>query len=588
MYILTGSGKPQWTVLKHNGPFFPPPYQTHKIPVTLNGIKIVLPPEVEEYVTIYVKYLKTSYMENPIFIKNFSKDFSDLLPPNLKSYKLEDFDFSLVQQFVEKESEKQKNLSKENKDRIKKSNEKIEEPFKFCIIDGAQQKVGNYRIEPPGIFLGRGKHPKSGKIKKRIYPKDVTINIDKESKVPVPYHSYNDKLLDTWENVVHDRSVVWLARWKDPITKKTKYIFTSMESIFKSKSDLSKFDLAKKLKRKIVSIRKKYEDDLESKNIKTKQLATALYFIDKLALRVGGTKDKKEEADTVGVTSLRIEHINLYDENLVKLDFLAKDSVRYCQRVKVIPQVYDNLKLFISKKYELDSSSETETEESETEESQTENSETESDNSELNYDKINKKDKLFDKISANQLNQYLETFMKDLTAKVWRTFNASFLFQKELDKVNLNKMIFANENEKINYLTMMFNQANSAVAILCNHQKSASSDIDKKLEQFDDKIKELQKKKRKIQDKKGRSSGSSTKTEKINKINNKIKIIKLKKSNKIAMKNISLGTSKLNYIDPRIVISFSKKFEIPLDKLFSKKEIDRFDWAKNVEKGYRF
>ena len=178
--------------------------------------------------------------------------------------------------------------------------------------------------------------------------------------------------------------------------------------------------------------------------------------------------------------------------------------------------------------------------------------------------------------------------MKGLTAKVWRTFNASYLFQKELDKVNLEKISFANDNEKTNYLQLMFNQANSAVAILCNHQKNVSTDIDKKIGQIDDKIKDLQKKKRKIQDKKGRSSGKETKSDKINKINNKIKLLKLKKNNKNASKNVSLGTSKLNYIDPRIVISFSKKFEIPLEKLFSKTEINRFDWAKNVDKDYRF
>ena len=196
---------------------------------------------------------------------------------------------------------------------------------------------------------------------------------------------------------------------------------------------------------------------------------------------------------------------------------------------------------------------------------------TESD-SESSNDRYNKKQKLFDLISANSLNQYLETFMKGLTAKVWRTFNASYLFQKELDKVNLEKMSFVNDNEKTNYLQLMFNQANSAVAILCNHQKNVSSDIDKKINQIDEKIKELQKKKRKIQDKKGRTSGKETKGDKINKINNKIKLLKLKKNSKSASKNVSLGTSKLNYIDPRIVISFSKKFEIPLEKLLVKQK----------------
>ena len=32
-------------------------------------------------------------------------------------------------------------------------------------------------MEPPGLFRGRGDHPKMGKLKARIYPRDITINI---------------------------------------------------------------------------------------------------------------------------------------------------------------------------------------------------------------------------------------------------------------------------------------------------------------------------------------------------------------------------------------------------------------------------
>lgn len=32
-------------------------------------------------------------------------------------------------------------------------------------------------MEPPGLFRGRGDHPKMGKLKARIYPEDITINI---------------------------------------------------------------------------------------------------------------------------------------------------------------------------------------------------------------------------------------------------------------------------------------------------------------------------------------------------------------------------------------------------------------------------
>lgn len=587
MYILTGSGKPQWTVLRHNGPMFPPPYEPHGIPIKLNGVSIKLSPEVEEYATLYSRYIDSAYTENPIFIKNFSKDFKEILPPQLKNYSFDEFDFSLIKNHVLENSEKLRNMSKEEKEKIKKKNEELDEPFKTCVIDGSTQKVGNFKIEPPGIFLGRGKHPKSGKIKRRVYPNDVTINLDKEAPVPVPFHNVGDEKLNKWGKVIHDRSVIWLASWKDPVMNKSKYIFTSMESIFKSKSDLNKFDLAKKLKRKVVSIRKKYEEDLENKDIKIRQMATALYFIDKLALRVGGSKDKKEEADTVGVTSLRIEHLTLLPDSVAKLDFLAKDSIRYCKKVRVSESVYNNLELFSKKLYNsnnFDINSVTES----TTESESEEDISESDSDSDSSQRMLKKEKLFDKINANSLNQYLENFMKGLTAKVWRTYNASYLFQKELDRVNPEKMKFANDNERINYLIMMFNQANSAVAILCNHQKNVSSDIDKTLEKIDSMIKDLQKKKRKIQDKKGRSSGKESKTDKITKITNKIKLLKIKKDNKIKMKNVSLGTSKKNYIDPRIIVAFQKKYEIPEEKLFNKGEIERFEWARSVEKEYRF
>jgi Eukaryotic DNA topoisomerase I, DNA binding fragment len=46
-------------------------------------------------------------------------------------------------------------------------------------------------VEPPGLFRGRGEHPKMGRIKRRIYPKDIVINIGKG--VPIPEHPYPDQ-----------------------------------------------------------------------------------------------------------------------------------------------------------------------------------------------------------------------------------------------------------------------------------------------------------------------------------------------------------------------------------------------------------
>lgn len=41
-------------------------------------------------------------------------------------------------------------------------------------------------MEPPGLFRGRGDHPKMGKFKRRIYPRDITINIGARPFPPYP------------------------------------------------------------------------------------------------------------------------------------------------------------------------------------------------------------------------------------------------------------------------------------------------------------------------------------------------------------------------------------------------------------------
>ena len=527
-----GGGKPQWTVLQHNGPMFPPSYVPHKIPVFINGNEIILPSQAEEYLTMFARYIGTEYMNNPNFKKNFWKELKPELK-NINVNSLEEIDITPIKKHLEYEKEKKKSLTKEDKEKEKEKQLALDEPYRFCIIDGVQQQVGNFKIEPPGIFIGRGDHPKIGFIKKRIQPEDVIINISKDAPIPKPPSGHK------WKEVIHDKSVIWLSSWKEEITGKNKYIFTSLDSFFKSKSDESKFDLAKSLKKKASNIRETYENQLTDKDDKIKQLATALYFIDHLALRVGGSKDTKEEADTVGVTSLRIEHVGLLGDSTIKLDFLGKDSVRYCKKVAVHPQVYKNLEYFSNNK--------------------------------------KNKDELFDLINATTLNDYLSSFLKGLTAKVWRTYNASLVFQKELDKIKLDKIENAGPNEKLNYLIAMFNQANTEVALLCNHQKSVNTNLDNTLDKIDSQIKELKKKKDKTNDK-----------YKTRLIENKLKVLKIKKETKVKMKNVSLGTSKNNYIDPRIIFAFIKKYDIPPEKLFTKVLLKRFEWASSVDIDYRF
>ena len=112
-------------------------------------------------------------------------------------------------------------------------------------------------------------------------------------------------------------------------------------------------------------------------------------------------------------------------------------------------------------------------------------------------------------------------------------------------------------------------------------QKALSKTHKDQILKIDTQIQEIKKKKRKIK-------VSKKSKEKISKLKDKIELLKLKKKTKEQMKNVSLSTSKNNYIDPRIIVSFMKKFEIPVEKIFSKTLITRFQWALSVDKDYKF
>lgn len=84
-----------------------------------------------------------------------------------------------------------------------------------------------------------------------------------------------------------------------------------------------------------------------------RQRATAMYFIDKLALRAGNEKGE-DEADTFGCCSLRCEHVTLEPPNKLIFDFLGKDSIRYYNEVAVVEQVFKNIRLFKKDKNDED------------------------------------------------------------------------------------------------------------------------------------------------------------------------------------------------------------------------------------------
>jgi DNA topoisomerase-1 len=280
--------------------------------------------------------------------------------------------------------------------------------------------------------------------------------------------------------------------------------------------------------------------------------AVALYFIDKLALRAGNEKDTDEEADTVGCCSLRVEHITLHDtldgqDFVVEFDFLGKDSVRYYNRIPVEPQVFKNLKHFMKHK--------------------------------------DPGDDLFDRLSTSELNKHLQELMPGLTAKVFRTFNASITLQNQLEELT-------NDGDTIPELLLSYNRANRQVAILCNHQRAVPKTFEKSMAnlkgKIDDKLEKLAEAKKELKElKKEMKSSKSSKTEAalekkkaaVKRVEDQLRKLEVAQTDKEENKTIALGTSKLNYLDPRISVAWCKKHGVPVEKVYNKTQRDKFNWA---------
>lgn len=461
-------GERRWKTLSHNGPLFPPEYVPHGVPLVYDGERIVLPPEAEEAASFYARYLSTDRVQNKTFNNNFFKDFRALLRKvaskelYAKIKTMSKCDFTLIERHLQEVAERKKAKTKSEKERLKKEKEAERAKYGVAVVDGVEQRIGNYVIEPPGLFLGRGEHPMTGKIKKRIMPEDVTLNLGVDAPVPpcpVPGHH--------WGKIVHDDHVTWLANWHEGIKDANKYVWLHSTSTIKGASDQMKYETARKLKDRIAFIRASYMKDLRSRTRLNRQRATAIFLIDKLALRVGGEKGE-DEADTVGCCSLRVEHISFPDtvdetaqpvssamfedettpataaatapaaddekKHYVKFDFLAKDSMRYLNVVRVPELVWTNLRSFTK----------------------------------ASTGRAKKPgDELFDELSTASLNKYLKSLMDGLTAKVFRTYNASITLQRELAAIADSAHKLPNEQK-----LLMYNRANRQVAILCNHQRT--------------------------------------------------------------------------------------------------------------------
>lgn len=96
-----------------------------------------------------------------------------------EDFQLDKCDFSLIRQYLDQQRELRLNRSEEVKKQEKADKEYRDKIYGFALVDGCLERVGNYTLEPPTLFKGRGEHPKAGLLKGRIMPEDLSINLTK-------------------------------------------------------------------------------------------------------------------------------------------------------------------------------------------------------------------------------------------------------------------------------------------------------------------------------------------------------------------------------------------------------------------------
>ena len=423
--------------LIHNGVVVPEPPPPTGMVLTIEDEPVALTPKQEEMALAWAKKQGTPYVADRTFIRNFLTDFAKEL--GLKArLSLNDVDFGPANRIVQREREARERLTKEERKELaagrKVIREALREEYGFATVNSERTELANYVVEPSGIFMGRGKHPLRGRWKEGAKRGDITLNLSPDAPRPP----------GEWAQIVWQPESLWVARWKDKLSGKLKYVWLSDTAPVKQAREAAKFDRVHELHAHLDEVRAQIERDLGHPGAKERMIATACYLIDALCLRVGDEKDP-DEADTVGATTLRPEHVTLHpDQGTAEFRFLGKDSVLWHKTLELPEQVQANLHELVSNARPSASSAN-------------------SDRSHPTRDRP----QLFPDISSRDVNAYLSGILPVLTAKVFRTHHATIAVRDSLQGSD----ILADDPEFLKWETA--NLANLEAAVLCNHTKMA-------------------------------------------------------------------------------------------------------------------
>src|SRR2546427_379038 len=237
----------------------------------------------------------------------------------------------------------------------------------------------------------------------------------------------------------------------------------------------------------------------------------------------------EDEADTVGASTLRVEHLKFLPHG-VEFDFLGKDSVRWQKILKVDganTPIRKNLQEFSQGK--------------------------------------RPEDLVFDGITSQHVNRFLNKAMRGLTAKGFRTHHATETVQTYLRRHNGFK------GEESPYVKLHHARvANLEAAIRCNHKRTPPKTWEGSLLKKQQRLDELKTKEVKTDMQKMR-------------LEERIRKLKLDVDLQKRTRDYNLNTSLRNYIDPRVYKNWANKAEFDWKGIYPKTLQRKFLWASRAK-----
>ena len=391
----------------------------------------------------------TPYVNDAVFVRNFMQDWSLALgvePP----LSVDEVDWTPAINVVLAERAAKEALTKEQRKALaaerKLQREALKEQYGYAGVNRQRVELGAYIAEPSGIFMGRGEHPLRGRWKEGATQSDITLNLSPDAPWP----------RGDWWAIIWQPDSLWVARWQDKLSGKLKYIWLSDTAPVKQKREAQKFDKAIELNTGLHQVRAHIHTALTDSDAKRTMIATACYLIDALCLRVGDEKDE-DEADTVGATTLRPEHVTLKEDGFTEFHFLGKDSVQWHRTIQLPPVVRENLQQLIDNAHPPTSN-----------------------------DGNGDKPQIFPLITSRSVNRFLSVVMPGLTAKVFRTHHATEAVRHNL----ADAQVVPDDPEYKKWEAVT--RANLTAAELCNHTKQAPASLPARLTRMQERETKLQ------------------------------------------------------------------------------------------------